>query len=353
MGIPQIKDTKLYVALDFFNKSEIPFIKSGSLDNYCTYIRAIQFDLTEVLHSEDKILEGWILHEITQSNKLNVFNLLKNVTDTFDKAFEKEEKIGRYEKTDGQYDKSDCKSALIAFTKFILGQYKANLYLSLEQNNDEENCKLVARNALFCTVEVAGQIKSGNIGSKDNTNHPNGNGKGNKYYSWFACKFQRLRSAKKSESNKGERSQEPPQPDPAGIGFIIYDDNSAANEAIKKAIIKGFPEWMRCKYDNFKDYEACHIWDETCYEHRFHTSVFNLVLLPRSIAGLTDHCSAVKEILQYEAAMRFGVYPDGYGYKLSQSAQKIYNKIKHWRQPDEHSIALTNIQNKVVPTPLK
>ena len=98
---------------------------------------------------------------------------------------------------------------------------------------------------------------------------------------------------------------------------------------------------------------ACHIWDKSCYDYRYHTSVFNLVLLPKSVGGLSDYCDAVKEILQYEAAMRFGVYPDGYSYAMSPATQKIYAKLHNeWRQPDEHQIALANIKAGMIPKAL-
>lgn len=353
MAIQETKDTKLYDALDFFKKSEIPFIKSGSLDNYCTYIRAIQFDLTNFLPNNQKILEDWILPEITNINKLNVFNLLTNVLDKFDTAFYGVQLIGKHNKTTGQYSNKDCRSALIAFTKFILGQYKADLYLALD-SNDELFCKLVAQNALFCTIDVAKKVCNGVLGYYLNKEiHQKSVKRGNQYFSWFCYRYQRLKS-KSGQVRQNKVSISSSQPDPEGIGYYIYDDNNFAKQAIKRAVMAGLPSWMQKSFNNFEDYMACHIWDVTCYDYRFHTSMFNIVLLPMSIGGLTDHCLAVKEILQYEAAMRFGVYPDGYGYKLSQSAQKIYNKIKHWRQPDEHNSAIDRIKNKLPqPQPLK
>ena len=57
-------------------------------------------------------------------------------------------------------------------------------------------------------------------------------------------------------------------------------------------------------------YVASYILSETCYDARYHTSVANVVLLPREIAGLTDHCQAVEDLLKYEAWKRFRFKPD-------------------------------------------
>lgn len=346
--------TNLEQALTFFQNSNLPFITSKVAGSYCTYIRNIQSKLTNL--GNVRIFEDWIIPRIAKNDDLDDFELIDNIIkESFEPAFAKQN-IDK--KTKGNW-----RSALKAFARFILGQYKANIYLSLEKHTDEANCKLVAQYALFCTVDVAEKVGKGEIGSKLNLDKDTKYGKGkrgktgNEYFSWFCCKFQRLSSADKSLRHKGKGDDlefDNPQQDTENIGVVKYDDNSAANQAIKNAVIKGFPKWMRCKYGDFEDYMACHIWDGTCYDYKFHTSVFNLVLLPKSIGGLTDYCQAVKEILQYEAAMRFGVYPDGYGYKLSQSAQKIYNKIKHWRQPDEHNSAIDRIKNKLPqPQPLK
>ena len=77
----------------------------------------------------------------------------------------------------------------------------------------------------------------------------------------------------------------------------------------------------------FKGFETCHIWPETCYDARYHTSVGNVVLLPREVAGLTDHCQAVEDLLKYEAWKRFRFKPDE---EAVPSKPKNYNKII-WR----------------------
>jgi len=87
------------------------------------------------------------------------------------------------------------------------------------------------------------------------------------------------------------------------IGNIVLDDNSYANSAIKQAI--GIDR------KDLIGFEACHIWPKTCYDERYHTAVANLVLLPRALAGLTDHSAEVKLALQYRAFELYGWHPDG------------------------------------------
>ena len=86
-------------------------------------------------------------------------------------------------------------------------------------------------------------------------------------------------------------------------------------------------EYIKLKI--FKGFEACHIWEKTCYDERYHTSVANLVLIPREIAGLTDHCDAVKELLKYESFNRFGFIPDN---ENTPNEPKNYDKLKPYFQ---------------------
>jgi len=81
---------------------------------------------------------------------------------------------------------------------------------------------------------------------------------------------------------------------------VRLDDNTYANVALKRAIGNA---------TTFVGFETCHIWPLSCYDVRYHTLVPNLVLLPRAIAGLTDHDEHVQECLQYRAFELFGWYP--------------------------------------------
>jgi hypothetical protein len=80
---------------------------------------------------------------------------------------------------------------------------------------------------------------------------------------------------------------------------IRFDDNSYANTAIKQAI----------GYRGIKGFATCHIWPNTCYDERYHTAIANLVLLPRAIAGLSDHDEMVQAALQYRAYELYGWHP--------------------------------------------
>lgn len=329
-----------YEALKLFKSSVQPFYGKGVPASYLSYITAIQTAL-DLAPSSPQLLEDWILPQIKTKGVSSPSGLVDNVLDEFNRAFGHVNKIGSRRK-------SDCRSALIAFTKFILGQYKSDLYLAIDQRSDEANCRLVARNALFCTIDVADKIKKGDLGSKLNKKHPGGVGKGNMYYSWFCYGFQRMTIGQKRRTHVTIPSG---MPDPEGILGYVLDDNSMANQAIKNAVIAGFPSWMKSGFNSFENYMACHIWDKTCYDYRYHTSVFNIVLLPTSIGGLTDYCPAVKELLQVESAMRFGVYPEVCSFSMSREIKSIYNKLhEEWRQPDEHAIAAKNVKSKLNPT---
>lgn len=84
---------------------------------------------------------------------------------------------------------------------------------------------------------------------------------------------------------------------------ITFDDNSAANRAIKRAI--GRPD------KSVRGFETCHIWPGTCYDARYHTAIANLALLPRALAGLSDHDTEIRAILQYRSYELYGWHPEG------------------------------------------
>ena len=85
------------------------------------------------------------------------------------------------------------------------------------------------------------------------------------------------------------------------VGGLLLDDNTYANEAVKGAI--GVPP------ERIRGFEACHIWPGTCYDPRYHTTIANLVLLPRALAGLSDYDREVQAALQYRAYELYGWYP--------------------------------------------
>lgn len=105
------------------------------------------------------------------------------------------------------------------------------------------------------------------------------------------------------------------------INEIKFDDNTYANNAIKRAIglsrtaIVGF--------------ETCHIWPDSCYNHNYHTFIPNLVLIPRAIASLTDHDKEIQIALQYRSFELYGWFPKEY----SQPIKPEYYP-KKWRDPE-------------------
>lgn len=101
-------------------------------------------------------------------------------------------------------------------------------------------------------------------------------------------------NVRRAKISKGERRGQV-------VDGIRLDDNTYANRAIKVAV--GHP-------GIFKGFEACHIWPKTCYDERYHTAVANLVLLPRALAGLTDHDSEIQRALQYRAYELYGWWPE-------------------------------------------
>lgn len=85
------------------------------------------------------------------------------------------------------------------------------------------------------------------------------------------------------------------------INGIRIDDNTYANRALKQGISKSL---------NFKNYVTCHIWPGTTYDERYHTMLPNLVLIPRVLAGLSDFCSEVINVLKYRSWELYGWFPE-------------------------------------------
>lgn len=108
---------------------------------------------------------------------------------------------------------------------------------------------------------------------------------------------------------------------------IRLDDNSYANVALKRAL-----GLHRLQLEGF---EACHIWPRTCYDQRFHTVIANLVLLPRALAGLTDHDLEIQASLQYRAFELYGWFPKG-----TPIPRKPSFYPSHWRDPESPSNVL-------------
>ena len=241
----------------------------GSQKSYVSYVKSL-----------DKANEGQTCQWLTDVVATDAPT--KYLSDTFDEYFKKNP-----EKT----AQNQWKTGLKRLGDFICGFTHSSTNLHSIKNFESIACDLVAQSAIFCPTEIFEMVKNGELGSRENI------GIGNIYGSWYNCKYQRAKHFQK----RGEK-----------CGDITFDDNTYANNAIKLALLKGLERYgiHGSSRQIFKGFETCHIWPDTCYDARYHTSVANVVLLPREIAGLTDHCQAVEDLLKYEAWKRFRFKPD-------------------------------------------
>ena len=104
---------------------------------------------------------------------------------------------------------------------------------------------------------------------------------------------------------------------------LRFDDNNYANVAIKRAAGLG---------KSAEGFEACHIWPLTCYDERYHTAVANIVLLPRALAGLSDHAVEIQTALQYRAFELYQWFPKD----VPQPVKPEFYP-SNWREPQPDS----------------
>ena len=135
-------------------------------------------------------------------------------------------------------------------------------------------CVLVAETGLWASPEVAQRLLA-------ETGVPR-----------FFPRMRRLRA------NQDERRGEV-------LNGIRLDDNTYANHAIKQVLGVG--------RDGARDVEVCHIWPGSCYDDKCHTAIPNLVLLPRSLASLSDHNPRIQASLQYHSFELYRRYPASVG----------------------------------------
>ena len=258
----------------------------GSQKSYVSYVKSL-----------DKANEGstckWLKRAVSSEDTA------KTLSDIFDDYFN-----NHPDKT----PQTQWKTGLKRLGDFVCGFTDSSTNLHSIKNFDSVACDLVAQSAIFCPKNIFEKVKKGELGSRENE------GVGNIYGSWYNCKYQRAKHFQK----RGEK-----------CGDITFDDNTYANNAIKLALLKGLEKYgiHGNSRQIFKGFETCHIWPDTCYDARYHTSLANVVLLPREIAGLTDHCQTVEDMLKYEAWKRFGFKPDE---AETPAKPKNYNKIV-WR----------------------
>lgn len=273
---------------DFANY--LDFLSPGSKKSYLGYVKRVD-------SANGGMTLQWLKEAATNDDPLG------DLSKKFDDFFSPKQKPSK--KT-----KSNWKTGLLTLGKIVFGFNESSINLQSTKNFDFVACQLIAQTAIFCPKHIYEDVKNGKCGSKDNKSS-----NGNAFGSWFNCKYRRAKN--------GEQRRQT-------INGIILDDNTMANQAIKKAVLKGLEKYGIHKTDIkiFKGFEACHIWEKTCYDERYHTSVANLVLIPREIAGLTDHCDAVKELLKYESFNRFGFNP--YDDENTPNEPKNYDNLT-WR----------------------
>lgn len=122
------------------------------------------------------------------------------------------------------------------------------------------------------------------------------------------------------------------------IDGIRLDDNSYANVALKRAL-----GLHRLQLEGF---EVCHIWPRTCYDQRFHTAIANMVLLPRSLAALSDHDLEIQASLQYRAYELYGWYPEGADVPVQPAFYPT-----NWREPEPLRSGVTRRSREIPKRP--
>lgn len=111
------------------------------------------------------------------------------------------------------------------------------------------------------------------------------------------------------------------------VGGERLDDNTYANHALMRA--------LGLRRGEAVGFESCHIWPQSCYDSRYHTAIANLVLLPRPLAGLSDHDPEIQAALQYRAFELYGWYPQG---RPVPARPDFYPS--NWREPMPFSLAV-------------
>ena len=205
-------------------------------------------------------------------------------------------------------------TAYYQFMLYHLGFYFANVKM-ITSVSDLELCKMVAATAIFASKEVVDNIKKRKEGGKDNIdthsekrvdNRYNSTGT-NDYASWDF-----YTSARNINNHRGDKVT-----DVNGIECLA-DDNTFANKYIKTAIQQSYKR----SFQNFHDYVACHIWDKPG-DCRYYASIPNNVLVPSSLAGLTDFNEEVKIMLRKRAYDLFGFLPEGENIPKSQYCNQV------------------------------
>ncbi len=251
--------------LDELNNSiKVP---SRSKSAYARYIGAIV--------SHGGTVDVW-LNSIINNGSLDP---MKDALDMFDNHFRG---VKLANKTIYNY-----RTAYRKLSQAVLGLFYAYVWAfdNMILSSRVSLCDLVANNALFASPKVVLDVMNGIDGSRNNI------GKGNVYASWDCMQHVRYRAPKGTSVTLTV----------AGMPTTcVADDNTTANQSIKRAILSSRGYRSIHNFSQFKDYEVCHIWDNP-KDPRYYASIANLVLIPRAFAGLTDHCPPIKDLLKYRA----------------------------------------------------
>ncbi len=190
-----------------------------------------------------------------------------------------------------------------SFCETIIGRYDANVWLSAKFSGrlNMNAYEMIAETAIFASPGIVSDLINAE----------------NPHACWFINPYY-IRDQK----NVGK-----PTTDCKGRP-CVGDRNQKANLAIKRAIYDSCKEVAIANIGSFCNYEACHIVPKSTNNRDYYTSIPNLCLIPRAIAGLSDHFQNIIDILNYHAITLYSL-----PYKkptLSPSLMKIYSGLK-WR----------------------
>jgi hypothetical protein len=92
---------------------------------------------------------------------------------------------------------------------------------------------------------------------------------------------------------------------------------------------------------------ACHIWEKTATRPNCYTALANLVLLPRAIAGLSDHWPLAWAFLRWKSYKAFKWSPSGRAPGPSKVPRISFRSINNENPPKSDSLWTKSIERKV------
>lgn len=256
---------------EFTNSAKDRHLSKNSINSYRSYLSALDSA------NSGKTLE-WIKSAGSDSTDFNDF--IAKIRTVFD---------GFVNGSPGALPApkvSDIKSAFTKFAIFFYSYFDATADILWATSIDDFRlAQYIAETAIFATPDTVKAVIAGTIGRKENK------GKGNPYASWD--NMSSIRDIKNKKQNL-----------PLNGKLIYRDDNTRANIAIKSAVLYGLGWSPLSDFRKFHGFEACHIYDKVS-DPRYYTSIMNLILVPRSLAALTDFNDYVKSVLKYRVFTLF------------------------------------------------